>query len=42
MLYSATGEIKVTVKEVHPYTLWRVARLEAYAAPLVSLLPYLY
>ena len=23
-----TGEIKVTVKDVHPYTLWRVARLE--------------
>ncbi len=25
----------MTVKQVHPYTLWRVARLDLYAAPLV-------
>lgn len=35
LLNHPDGEIKVTVKEVHPYTLWRVARLEAYAAPLL-------
>jgi len=35
LLQEPDGEIKVTVKQVHPYTLWRVARLQEYAGGLV-------
>jgi hypothetical protein len=34
LLQEPDGEIKVTVKQVHPYTLWRVASLQEYAGGL--------
>ena len=35
LLRRPDGEIKVTVKDVHPYTLWRLGLLAQYAPPLV-------
>ena len=35
LLRKSDGEIRVTVKDVHPYTLWRVARLQLWSQPLV-------